>query len=93
MLVITKEKKKVPVYKCVVEEVCSRCGHCAKKCNYPESDTAADAIAMVKESGIQEVIGAEMATPSSRAIEPEQGQRPAADVAGRNPFERMFTRK
>lgn len=93
VLVITKEKKKKPVYKCVVEEVCTRCGHCAKKCNYPESNSAAEAIAMVKESGIQEIIGAETASPSSRPTEPAASVVPVSHVTSRNPFERLFTRE
>ncbi|HVU87221.1 MAG TPA: hypothetical protein VHD36_07865 [Pirellulales bacterium] len=92
VLVINKEKKKVPVYKCVVEEVCCRCGHCAKKCNYPESASAADAIAMVKETGIEQVIGGETPLPSSRATAAEQAQIPAAEHSARGPAERMFTR-
>lgn len=52
-----EEKKKVPAYKCVVEEVCTRCGHCAKKLDYPSAEDAQTAMAMVKDPAIDHIDG------------------------------------
>jgi len=59
VLVVKKETKKVPSYKCVVEEVCTHCGHCAKLMDYPTADDAETALAMVKGTGVDQIIGAE----------------------------------
>jgi hypothetical protein len=55
VLVAKDEKKKVPSYKCVVEEVCTRCGHCAKATALPAADDAESAVAMAKEAGLEVV--------------------------------------
>ncbi len=89
VLIVKKETKKVPSYKCVVEEV-AQCGHCAKKTSYPESANAADALAMVKDAGVEQVIGADDLPGSNRATEPAM---PTDNVASRGTLERMFSRK
>ncbi|MBI2824555.1 MAG: hypothetical protein HYX69_07715 [Planctomycetia bacterium] len=51
--VITNETKTVPSYKCVVEEVCTRCGHCANRLDYPTADDPKAAVAMVKDPKVE----------------------------------------
>ncbi len=80
----------MPSYKCVVEEVCAQCGHCAKKDSYPASENATDAMAMVKDTGVEQVVGAENLPQSNRASNPGM---PADRVASRSTFERLFSRK
>jgi hypothetical protein len=89
VLVIKKESKKVPSYKCVVEEVCTRCGHCARSRDYPGAADAATALAMVKNVDIDQVIGAEATPPANHVSAPEA----TLTTACRTAFDRTFSRK
>ena len=90
--VITTETKKVPSYKCVVEEVCTRCGHCARKVDYPSAEDAATAVAMVKDPGVERIEGAEM-PPAADPFQPPVGAAPSQEVASRSFVDRFFVRK
>lgn len=78
VLVIKKETKKVPAYKCVVEEVCTHCGHCAHAVDYPAADDAQTALAMVKGVAVDQVIEGEMSPAAKRPAEPSVVQQTAA---------------
>jgi hypothetical protein len=94
--VIEIEKKKVPSYTCVVEEVCTRCGHCCSKLDFPSAEDAPTALAMVKGRGYEMVTTPEIAVASH---ETEMFAAPAApeatpvQVSSRNFVERLFVRK
>jgi hypothetical protein len=89
VLVVKDEKKKVPSYKCVVEEVCTRCGHCAKSTALPAADDAESAVAMAKEAGL-EVVADETTAPS---ISPDGQILPvSANVVSGTGDHRVLTR-
>ncbi len=89
--VITDEKKKVPEYKCVVEEVCVRCGHCCQRTDYPVADDPATALAMVKDRNIERGTDVGPVPPAEPATSPAAAT-PAA-TANRSFIDRFFARK
>ena len=102
-LVVGKKEKKVPSYKCVVEEVCCRCGHCAKRTTYPSAGDAPTAMAMAGVEGTNAIATSaspaqgetnDIATAASPApTESNAASDDAPPVASRNFVDRLFVRK
>ncbi len=88
-LVVGKKEEEVPSYKCVVEEVCSRCGHCTNRTSFPTAEDPTTAIALTGQPGIEVL---------NEKGEPMQNETPVVQVsatttAGRSFISRLFSSK
>ena len=95
-LVVGKKEKEVPSYKCVVEEVCTRCGHCAKRTTYPSAGDPATAVAMAGDEGTNAVAdpGIQLPPQAADAAAVEAGEAIAdKGLANKSYVERLFTRR
>ena len=90
MLVLHDVKTKKPSYKCVVEEICTRCGHCASKVDYPSADDPTTAMAMVKGQGADPANATPFEQQPNQTVD---ASAPATEVASRNFVERLFVRQ
>jgi hypothetical protein len=95
-LVVGKTEKEVPSYKCVVEEVCTRCGHCAHRTTYPSAADPTTAVAMAGEEGTNAIADPGVPSPAQTAdAEVVEATEAVADksVASKSLVDRMFTRR
>jgi len=91
-LVVGKKEKEVPSYKCVVEEVCARCGHCAHRTTFPSATDPASARALAGDEGTSAI--ADPGLPASvQTVEAETRGFDDEGLAGRSLVERLFTRR
>lgn len=88
-LVVGKKDKEVPSYKCVVEEVCVRCGHCAHRTTYPSAADRAAAIAMAGQEGTNAIADPGELPPIDAPVVPAS----ATTAASSRLVDRLFVRK